>query len=134
MARWWHRAVAFVTGGAVALAIDHAVHESHHGPHDGADSHTETNEYALENFYDDGTLRSVDHVTDGKLEGRHLSNWPNGKTAIIGWYHGGAKCGLWSYHNEDGEAIVLREYAGGKYRDIVNQPQGKVAGIGPGAK
>ena len=126
--KWLIRIVAFLTGGAATLATERAIQstQSNAAPVDGPSEHALIPVYE---YYDDGlTIATHNSVLDGYLEGRFFRNWPDGKRAITGWYRHGQKVGLWSYHNEDGQAIVLREYIDGKAVDVVNIPAGTYGG------
>jgi len=70
----------------------------------------------VEEFYDNGQLKSRENYKDGEREGLWEEFYENGQTQSIGVYERGQKVGEWWYHDEDCEIIKSEKFDKGLLR------------------
>jgi len=71
-------------------------------------------------YYANKEIGTEENYIDGKIEGKCLFMWCNGKKMAEGKYKNGRKLGRWIYYKEDGEIDFYEYYKNGKLREYVD--------------
>lgn len=76
----------------------------------------------------DGSKKSLNYYTNGKMDSNYIAWHPNGKIHVEGKYDNGKKTGLWKYYYTDGKLYETENYVDGLLNgtDIQYDEQGAI--------
>ena len=63
-----------------------------------------------EYFYENGTPKTIEHYTEGRLHGEAILYWPNGALKRKCQFHQGKRFGLDQMWNDEGKLLDEQDY------------------------